>query len=184
MLLFYLGLLESDADRARFTDLYSMYSKLMKYVAFNKLNDDQLAEDAVHNAFLNIIKNFHMIEEISSHKTRRLLVVITENAAIDLRRKQKKYPQSSFDELEPVLGTSPDMLDGMLVQELMEMIAELPDIYRIALELRAFQGFSEKQIAAILDISYEAARKRVERARSMIAKRIQARQKGEAYDIF
>ena len=183
MLLFYLGLLQTDGDKDKFTTLYSKYSKLLKHVALQKLNDDQLAEDAVHNAFLNIIKNFHMVGEVDSHKTKRLLVVVTENAAIDIRRKRQKYPQNSFDELEPVLGSSPDMLDGIAVRELMEMIAELPDIYRIVLEMRAFQGMSEKQIAAMLDISYEAARKRLERARAMLTQRMRRRQKGESYEL-
>ena len=173
MLFVYLSLLETDDDRDKFTILYEKYSKLLKYVAFQKLHDDQLAEDAAHNAFLNIIKNFHMVGDPNSHKTRRLLVVVTENAAIDILRKQKKYPQSSFDELEPVLGREQDLLDKIAVRELMDMIAALPDIHRIALELRVFQGLSEKQIAAILDISYEAVRKRLERARAMLMQQMQ-----------
>lgn len=52
MLLFYLSLLKDDEDKSKFTDLYIKYSKLMKYAALQKLDDEQLAEDAVHTAFL------------------------------------------------------------------------------------------------------------------------------------
>ncbi len=61
MFFFYLSLLESDEDKSKFTKLYSKYAKLMKYVALQKLDDEHLAEDAVHNAFMNIIKSFYMI---------------------------------------------------------------------------------------------------------------------------
>lgn len=182
MLVFYLCLLENDADRDKFTRMYSKYAKLMKYVALQKLDDEQLAEDAVHNAFMNIIKSFYVIEDVNSHKTKRLLVVITENAAIDILRKNKNYPKISYEDLEPILSVEQDMLDNITVRELVEMIAELPEIYRGVLELRAYHGMSEKQIAAVLDIGYDAVRKRLERARAMLAERIQRQQEGERYE--
>lgn len=182
MFFFYLSLLESDEDKSKFIKLYSKYAKLMKYVALQKLDDEHLAEDAVHNAFMNVIKSFYMIEDVNSHKTKRLLVVITENAAIDIRRKNKNYPKISYEDLEPILSIEQDMLENIAVRELAEMIAELPEIYRGVLELRAYHGMSEKQIATVLNVSYEAVRKRLERARSMLAERIQRQQEGELYE--
>ena len=43
MLLFYLSLLESDEDKSKFTQLYTKYSKLMKYVALQKLEAEETA---------------------------------------------------------------------------------------------------------------------------------------------
>lgn len=180
MLLFYLGLLETDQDKDKFTALYNQYAKLMKHVALQKLKDDQLAEDAVHNAFLNIINHFSMVGEIDSHKTKRLLVVVVENAAIDILRKTQKHTQHSFDELEPILSIDPDLLDGIAVRELMEKIAHLPDIYRNVLEMRVFHGMSEKQIAAMLNVGYDAVRKRLQRARAMLLSQLQ---QGESYEM-
>lgn len=172
MLLFYLSLLKDDADKAKFTDLYIKYSKLMKYAALQKLDDEHLAEDAVQTAFLNIIKSFYMVEDVNSHKTKRLLVVVTENVAIDILRRNQRYSGFSYEELEPLLSIEPDMLDNIAVQELVDKITEMPEIYRNVLELRAYHGLSEKQISAVLGIEYATVRKRLERARSMLAEKL------------
>jgi len=182
MLLFYLSLLKDDEDKSKFTDLYIKYSKLMKYVAMQKLDDEQLAEGAVHTAFLNIIKSFYMVEDVDSHKTKRLLVVVTENVAIDILRKNKHYSGVSYEELEPILSIKPDMLDNIAMQELVEMITELPEIYRNVLELRAYHELSEKQIATVLGIEYATARKRLERARTMLTKKLKEHDEGAIYE--
>jgi len=181
MLLLYLSMLENSEDKAKFTQLYAKYRGLMVHVAYAKLKDEHLAEDVAHNAFLNIVRNFHLVGDINSHKTKRLLVVVTENAAIDMLRKNKHYAPVSYDELENVLSMDKDMLDNVAVQELVDLICELPEIYRDVLELRAYHGLSEKQIAAILDVEYATVRKRLERARTMLAEKLK-QQEGEVYE--
>ena len=181
MLSLYLSMLESGEDKAKCTQLYEKYHGLLIHVAYAKLKDEHLAEDAAHNAFLNIVRNFHLVGDIDSHKTKRLLVVVTENAAIDMLRKNKHYAPVSYDELENVLSMDKDMLDNVAVQELVELICELPEIYRDVLELRAYHGLSEKQIAAILDVEYATVRKRLERARTMLAEKMK-QQEGEVYE--
>lgn len=44
MLLFYLSLLESQEDKDKFEQLYIKYASLIKYVALQKLKNEQLAE--------------------------------------------------------------------------------------------------------------------------------------------
>lgn len=179
MLSFYLGLLETQEEKDKFEYLYKRYAPLLKHVAYQKLHDEQLAEDAVHNAFLNIIKSFCKIDDPTSHKTRHFLVIVTERAAIDILRTNNRVIHVDFDRVEPTLSVTPDMLDGVAVEELSRMIAALPENYRIVLELRVYHQLSEKQIAKVLNISYGAVRKRLERARSYLAARLQEQEKGE-----
>lgn len=169
MLAFYLSLLEPQEDKDKFEYLYERYAPLMKRVAYQKLHDEQLAEDAVHNAFMKIIKSFCKIDDPNSHKTRRFLVVVTERAAIDILRKEKSSTRVSYEQIEPLLFVTPDMLEEISAQELAGMIANLPEIYRTVLELRTYHDLSEKQIATVLGISYAAVRKRLERARNLLA---------------
>lgn len=182
MLVFYLSLLESDEDKSKFIELYSTYGKMMKYVALQKLDDEYLAEDAVHTAFLNVIKSFYIIDEIHCHKTKRLLVIITENVAIDMLRKNKRYSGIDIADLEPLLSIDPDMLDNVAVQDLVTTITELPEIYRNVLELRAYHELSEKQIATVLGIEYATVRKRLERARAMLAHKLKGQERGAIYE--
>ncbi|MGB9680546.1 MAG: RNA polymerase sigma factor [Thermoanaerobacteraceae bacterium] len=69
MLPIYLAMLDGEEDKNKFELLYVTYRKLMFYVANRILNDERLAEDAVHQTFLKILENFDKVGEISCHKS-------------------------------------------------------------------------------------------------------------------
>lgn len=58
MLVYYLQMLDTPEEKIRFEQIYLKYRGLMYHVANGILHDRQDAEDAVHNAFLRIIKKF------------------------------------------------------------------------------------------------------------------------------
>ena len=58
MLALYLQMLDTPEEKIRFEQIYEKYRGLMYHVADNILHNRQDAEDAVHNAFLQIIKHF------------------------------------------------------------------------------------------------------------------------------
>ena len=51
MMTLFLTLLDAKEEKSKFDKLYEKYRKLMHYVAKGILTDDQLAEDAVQEAF-------------------------------------------------------------------------------------------------------------------------------------
>ena len=82
----YLAMIDSDADKSKFEILYSEYKNLMYYTANRILRNSSDAEDVVHQAFLKVIEILDTISSPRCHKTRALLVTITEHKAIDLYR--------------------------------------------------------------------------------------------------
>jgi len=71
ILTYYLLLLDSDEEKDQFSQIYNTYRNLMHFVARRILNDDYLAEDAVHNAFLKVVKHLDKIkEDLYCHKTK------------------------------------------------------------------------------------------------------------------
>ena len=75
---------------SRFEELYITYRKLMFYVAKGILGNDQDAEDAVHDAFLAIAKNFDKISTDDRHKTKAFVVIVVENKAINIYHHKKR----------------------------------------------------------------------------------------------
>ena len=65
MLAFFLTMLESDEERQRFVLIYEQYHKRMERVALRILEKQHDAEDAVQNAFLQVIHHF---EKISTNR--------------------------------------------------------------------------------------------------------------------
>ena len=78
MLSLYLGIIETQEEKDKFEQIYLKYRKLMLYVSYQILKDGHLAEDAVHNAFLNIIDHLDQIGEIDCHKTKGFCIVVVD----------------------------------------------------------------------------------------------------------
>ena len=87
MLPIYLAMLDGEEEKNKFESLYFTYRKLMFHIAKSILNDEGLAEDAVHQAFLKILENFNKVGEISCHKTRSYVVIIVRNVAINTKNR-------------------------------------------------------------------------------------------------
>jgi len=75
-------------------------------------------------------------------------------------------------EIPESLPAEPDLPEedpeAVLALSLEEMINELPEPYRQALILTAYQGLSQKQMAESLGISLSGAKSRVQRAREKL----------------
>lgn len=149
----------AEQDLPGFEEVYTTYAGKMLGVALGVLHSRALAEEAVHEAFIKIIKNYQKFLQIDGHKQAGWIVIIIRNTALDmLRREKKELP------LEYVNATSLDPGEGELVAE----VAGLPAIYRDTLSLRYVYGYSLGETARLLGISYGAAAKRTARARAML----------------
>lgn len=176
MLFMYLSLLESPDEKSRFEDIYTNYKQAMYYTAYNILNDVQSTEDAVHQAFVKIIENFQQIKEISSPQTKSFCVIVCRNIAIDMVRRDNKQRNTSFDDLQDDIAERIIMEDEIISNANMELIVEkigqLPVIYKDIFLLHYGNGYSIKQIAKLINITNEVAKKRIQRARQRLIKMI------------
>lgn len=165
MFIIYLAMLGSIEDEKKFEQLYVKYRDLMVYIANQILNDKHLSEDAVHHAFLKIINHMDGIEEIDSHKTKNFLVIVVRNLAKTMYMKRKRetgimdYEEIRGMQISDQMDLEAEVEDTLAVEELRKQIEALPSIYRDAMILKYYQGFDDREVADILDISYSAARK-------------------------
>ena len=98
MLSYLLAALESEEDKRRFTELYEENHVRAEQTALRILRDPHDAEDAVQNAFLQVIHHFNEISEIPCKKLGFWIISIVKNEALMiLRRKQKELPQEDWD---------------------------------------------------------------------------------------
>ena len=142
MLSYLLAALESEEDKRRFTELYEENHVRAEQTALRILRDPHDAEDAVQNAFLQVIHHFDEISEIPCKKLGFWIISIVKNEALMiLRRKQKELPQED---------------------------SQLPPTYRAALEMRLINGYSGKEIAQHLGISESAVNTRISRGRALL----------------
>ncbi len=162
-MLVYLQALSSEQERATFEALYLRYRSLMLSVARRFLPEPQDAEDAVHQAFLSILKNFNKISAIDCPETRAFVVIIVERKALDiLRSRQKTVP---LEEMErgveiPLPGDS----------GLADALAKLPARYRQVLLLRFAYGYTTRELAKEFGMNQGSVQKLIWRAKEALEK--------------
>lgn len=168
-----LTLIDNDSDKTRFMNLYDEYKNLMFYVARDILKDDYLAEDALQEAFLRIAKNFQKINEISCHKTRNFVVIIIRNISLTMLAQKENMADIDTCTEDTLFSVSDDCFENVVVSTLTEKIMELPNKYRDVLYLHNLYGCSYNEIAHLLSISSDAARKRSERAKVILKEKLE-----------
>lgn len=164
-MLFYLLLIETAEGRSKFECLYEKYYKLMLYLANQILHDDYAAEDITHEAFLVIIDYIDKIEEVESTRTKNFISIIVKNRAKDLYRKKNRVEILPMESIQNL----PDTEYNDDCTRLKNIIMMLPEKLRDVAELKFFYCYSNKEISAFLKIKEDLVRKRLERAKKVIA---------------
>jgi len=163
MMIYYLQMLDTPEEKLRFEQLYQQYRGLMYHVANNVLHNSQDAEDAVHNAFLRVIKCFSRFQDAPAQDLAPQLVVITKNEAISvLRTRKDTAPLEEWD------GCAEMSEDIASYHALVDSFTRLPQTYRTVMEMKLLSGCSDGEIAAKLGLSKTAVSTRVNRGRQLL----------------
>jgi len=165
MMLIYLQLIETEEDKSKFEEIYAEYRNLMFFLANNRLHNKQDAEDAVHQVFVKIAENIQKVEPVSP-KTKRLVVVMIENAVTDMLRKRSRYPSVEYLEDDQAVST-PDLGEDDLLDQ---CIWKLPEKQRTVIWLKYRDGYSLREIASLMGITLVWAQKLDQRAKKRLAK--------------
>lgn len=170
-----------DGEPQAFEELVREFGGRMRATAVRLLMDEAEADDAVQDAFLSAFRNLATFEGRASLGT--WLHRITINAALMRLRSRGRRKETELDGLLPrftengVFQTSQTPLHESadepaqrdeLRRRVRGHIAELPETHRVALCLRDLEGLPHKEVAQILDISENAAKLRVHRARQAL----------------
>jgi len=134
----------------------------LKGFVFKRVRDKTLTEDIVHDVFLKIQNKIQHVRE--TEKLFGWIYQITRNTIIDHYRKNKK--QISLKDID--WESSPANFNDCVSNAISELIPTLPDKYRIPLEMSELQNMSQLEVAEKLDLSYPAAKSRVQRARQLL----------------
>ena len=163
MLAFFLTMLESDEERQRFVLIYEQYHKRMERVALRILEKQHDAEDAVQNAFLQVIHHFEKISTIPCEELPFWLISIVKNEALMILRKRRNIvPLEDWDGFEKSI----DDISGYM--ELVDLFRHLPKTYRVVLEMKMLMGYTDKEVAQRLGISETAVSSRASRGRALL----------------
>lgn len=167
----YFQIIESPDDRTKFEKLYTTYLKKMQYVAESILKDSNEAENVVHDTFLAIIDNLGNINENDCHKTWNYIVTILKNKCFNVLQKNKKtvYSDDSLVFKDQEQSSNEEIvIKKELTEFLITLIRTMNYPYKEVIYLRYYNGMNLKEIAEVLQISYDNTRQIFVRAKKLL----------------
>lgn len=90
MISFYLSLLDTPEEKSKFEQLYLLYRQDMFKLAYGILENKYDTEDAVHEAFMRVMKKLTKISEINCPQTHAYLLIIVKNVALKIIKNEQK----------------------------------------------------------------------------------------------
>ena len=138
MLAVLLAALESDTDRQKFIEIYEKYHVQMERTAMRILKEQSDVEDAVQNAFMQMIRHFEKIFEIPCEELPFWIISIVKNEARAILRKNRRTVS-----LEDWDGFAEHIDDISGYTELVDLFTQLPKTYRSVLELKMLHGYTD-----------------------------------------
>lgn len=147
--------------------LYDRFSSRMLGVCYRYARNREDAEDMMQEGFMKVYSQIHQFRNTGALEgwIRRIVV----HTCINILKKNKKFS----DSVDLIHASSIQMNEYNIpsilqAKQVVECIRLLPLGYRTVLNLYAIEGFSHKEIGAILDIEESTSRSQYTRARALL----------------
>ena len=151
--------------------LYKQFASKMLGVCCRYATDRMEAEDMMQNGFIRV---FQKIEDFRGEGSfegwmRRIMV----HSSIEYYRKHHKMMQLvDLDEAGAESTSNPLATAKLEADDLLLLIQQLSPGYRIVFNLYAIEGYSHREIAAIVGITEGASKSQLSRARSILREQV------------
>jgi len=164
----YLVLRAQDGNEKAFNILYRSYNPALLRSAFRLCRNEQLALDAVQDAWITIVRTLGDLKNPAMFRARAFKAVRWR--AIDLMRKR----DNNLKTLDiDVLDESAEAMPWATTNQIVSLVERLPEIERQAIYLFYLEEMSIKELAEVFDISTGTVKSRLNRARSRLKKYVE-----------
>lgn len=162
----FLNLLDTQAEKEKFKELYDEYKNLLYWIALKRTNNIEDAEECVQETFFYVAKHFYKIGEVKSKRTKGYLSTIVTGFAIDVYNESQKFSTESLD-----VETFDDVehFENFDKVELLSAFDDLLDEQsKVFLYLKYVYKYKSSEIAEIYSVNDTFVRKKIQRAKEKI----------------
>lgn len=167
-----LAVLEKEEERNELSDIYKKNIKKFYKTAYSKLHNRHDSQDAIQEAFLSAAKNPDIFFRIPPEKRVAYMIVIIRNISCRIWNKKHKEEINQTELGGDIPDKSPlteeRISSRYSCEEIYRFIDTLPESEKAAVYLKIHLDMKYPEIAKVLEISEEAAKKRITRAISKI----------------
>ncbi|MBK9255799.1 MAG: RNA polymerase sigma factor [Saprospiraceae bacterium] len=155
-----------NGQDSAYKSLIQKYSATLMAVCLRYMKDRELAKDVLQESLIKIFRNIGQFQEKGSFRNWMITIVV--NTCL---KEIKKYRH--LEDINTVLtyeNSEMSAVDALNIQDLLNILSQLPDMQRIIFNLHAVEGYSHAEIAAMLDIAESSSRVYLTRARQYLQK--------------
>jgi RNA polymerase sigma-70 factor (ECF subfamily) len=164
------GCLKMNAKSQR--ELYQRFNGKMMAVCRRFARDLTEAEDMLQEAFIRVFTSMEQFRFEGSLEgwIRRIVV----HSALEVLRKRLVRFTDIDGEAETLASPDTDAIASMSAGELMKLICDLPDGYRVVFNLYVIEGYDHNEIATLLGVSAATSRSQLFKARLALQEQIKS----------
>ena len=137
-----------QGDREAFALLYTAMHQPLRKSCLRYVNDETVADDLVHDAFLIILSKISTLKDTT--RVEAWMTMVMQRVALLYLRQQKQRHQVELTEAD--LVSAPQGTDGACLSEILAAVDALPDGYRKVFRLSVIEGMNHQEIAELLHI--------------------------------
>lgn len=144
--------------------LYDRFASKMLGVCMRYAKDRAEAEDMLQEGFIKVFHNISRFKDEGSFEgwVRRIMVFTAINFYKHRARKfQEDLDQSGYD-----APFDDNVIEKISAKEIIALVQQLPEGYRLIFNLYAVEGYTHKEIADMLNIAVGTSKSQYARARS------------------
>jgi RNA polymerase sigma-70 factor (ECF subfamily) len=155
------------SEHKAFEALYKKYAMRMMAIAQRYCNTTFESEDVLQEAFIKVFQKINSFDSKGSFEGWLKRVVV--NTAINhYHQTYKQKLQVEVEKADIHETILPDAVSKMSNEELLSVIKELPEGYRMVFNLYVIEGYTHKEIGEMLNISDGTSKSQLAKAKNMI----------------
>ena len=166
-------------DRRCQEALYARFNRRMYGVCLRYARHQLEAQDLLQDGFIKVfdkIQDFRMEGSLEGW-IRRIMVT---TCISHYRKKAVQQERLGLEHL-PEAAVGAVAVETLSERDLLNMVAELPDGYRMVFNLYAIEGYDHAEIATLLGCGESTSRSQLAKARRMLQQRIENRNEVHAH---
>jgi RNA polymerase sigma factor (sigma-70 family) len=154
-------------DRIAQRTIFERYKAMMMGICLRYCKSKDEAEDVMMEGFMTIFTEAHTFRRDGAFEQWMKRIMI--NTAINNYRKNlKHYFHSDIDEIDEHTLIKSEVAENYSAKELLNLLQDLPEGYRLVFNLYAVEGYKHREIAKMLGITTGTSKSQLSKARKML----------------
>ena len=155
--------------------LFDKFAPKMLSVCLRYMKNTEKAEDALQDGFIKVFVNLLNYKNNSGVLEGWIRRIIVNTCLDELKKNKKLLLNVSVEEVEYKLESNDFVQEQMMADDLMKLIQNMPEGYRVVFNMFAIEGYAHQEIATQLGISESTSKSQYLRARAYLKQRIEKR---------